>query len=236
MIVKPTRIGICLMALCIALQGCVAPVATSSGPATAARKPAAAPSSNNFATIVGQVEPVAEGVCRAASGRRNCDFRVILDTRPGQPANAFQTVDGNGRPILVVNKSLLAQLQNADEIAFVLSHEAAHHIADHLPRQQQNTYAGAVVAGLAAAALGGSQAVITEAQQAGAFAGGRAYSKNFELEADTLGAQIAHLAGYDPVRGVAYFMRAPDPGDRFLGTHPPNTSRIDAVKAVMARY
>ena len=60
--------------------------------------------------------------------------------------------------------------------------------------------------------------------------GARRFSKDFELEADALGARIAEAAGYDALRGVLYFERAPDPGDRFLGTHPPNPDRIRIVR------
>ena len=42
-------------------------------------------------------------------------------------------------------------------------------------------------------------------------------------------------AGYDPVRGAAYFTRIPDPGNKFLGTHPPNASRIETVRQAVGR-
>ncbi|MGI9394447.1 MAG: M48 family metalloprotease, partial [Boseongicola sp.] len=64
--------------------------------------------------------------------------------------------------------------------------------------------------------------------------GARQFSKGFELEADSLGARIALRAGYDPVRGILYFVDAPDPGDRFLGTHPPNGDRIRIVQQSVA--
>jgi predicted Zn-dependent protease len=69
----------------------------------------------------------------------------------------------------------------------------------------------------------------------GASVGSRQYSKEYELEADALGAEIAFAAGYDPLRGAAYFDRIPDPGDRFLGTHPANARRKEVVRAVVAR-
>jgi hypothetical protein len=47
--------------------------------------------------------------------------------------------------------------------------------------------------------------------------------------------EIALMAGYDPVLGAAFFSRLPDPGDRFLGTHPPNAERQAEVARVVAR-
>ena len=46
----------------------------------------------------------------------------------------------------------------------------------------------------------------------------------------------AHEAGYDPRIGALYFARIPDPGDRFLGTHPPNADRQRVVAEVAAGF
>ena len=126
--------------------------------------------------------------------------------------------------------ALIGDARNEDELAFVLGHETAHHIAGHIERQQQNAVAGAVIfSGLATLAGGGSEAVRT-AQRLGAEVGARSYSKDFELEADALGTIITARAGFNPLRGAEFFTRIPDPGDKFLGTHPPNASRIDVVR------
>lgn len=187
-------------------------------------------STASFAAVVNRVEPMAESLCRARGVVSDCDFRILLDTRPDSPANAYQTLDRNGRPLLVVTSSLLEDMRNNDEVAFVLGHEAAHHIEGHIARTSTNAQTAAVLAGVLVAAGGGNADAIRMAQQAGAFAGSRAYSKNFELEADVVGTVIAKRAGYDPVRGSAFFTRIADPGDAFLGTHPPNADRIRIVR------
>ncbi len=64
--------------------------------------------------------------------------------------------------------------------------------------------------------------------------GARRYAKDYELEADALGTVLAWEAGFDPERGAAFFARIPDPGNRFLGTHPPNAQRIDTVRRTLA--
>jgi predicted Zn-dependent protease len=131
--------------------------------------------------------------------------------------------------------ALIADARNQDELAFILGHEAAHHIAGHIPATQQSAQTGALLGGLAAT-LGGLDAQSVDAiAQLGATVGARQYSKAFELEADALGTVIAARAGYNPVRGAAYFSRIPDPGDRFLGSHPPNAERIRVVQATAAR-
>lgn len=191
-------------------------------------------SATNFSQVIRVMEPVAERECRTRTSGVNCDFRILVDDRPGQPSNAFQTLDRSGRPIIVFTQGLIDDARNVDELAFVLGHEAAHHIAGHIPRQQQNAVAGAVIAGSLAVLLGGGADAVQSAQQTGARVGARTYSKDFELEADALGTVITARSGFDPLRGAKFFTRIPDPGDRFLGTHPPNAQRIEIVRRTAA--
>lgn len=223
------------------VSACV-PVA---GPGPVAAPPPAAGTSaplipedaaRNFVAVVAQVEPVAESLCRARNPGANCDFQIVVDDRPRQPPNAFQTLDRSGRPIVGFTLALIADARNQHEIAFVVGHEAAHHIAGHIPLTQRTAATGAVLAGMIAAASGASPDAVRSAQEFGAVIGSRSYARDFELEADALGAEIALRAGYDPVIGSAFFDRLPDPGDQFLGTHPPNAQRKQIVQSVAARF
>lgn len=187
-----------------------------------------------FVTVVQTVEPVAERECRQRAPAANCDFQIVVDDRPGIPPNAFQTVDRTGRPILAFNLALIASVDNADELAFVMGHEAAHHVLGHLGRTQQNAAVGAVILSGLVALGGGDATVVRSAEEIGASLGARTYSKDFELEADQLGTIITARAGYNPIRGAQFFNRIPDPGNRFLGTHPPNAARMDIVRRTAA--
>ena len=207
-----------------------APVATPSQPPA----PSVRTSARNFVQVVQTLEPVAERECRARTKNVNCDFNIVVDDRPDQPTNAYQTLDRQGRPIIAFTLALIADARNEDELAFVMGHEAAHHIAGHIARQQQNAVAGAVIFAGLATLSGGDANAVRSAQELGAQVGARSYSKDFELEADALGTVITKNAGYDPLRGAAFFTRIPDPGDKFLGTHPPNASRIDIVRKTAA--
>ncbi|MXQ08669.1 M48 family metalloprotease [Alphaproteobacteria bacterium GH1-50] len=188
----------------------------------------------DFRAVVGRVEPVAEAACRQMQPRANCDFRIVLDDRPNQPPNAYQTYDRSGQPIIAFTPALVREMQNRDELAFALSHEAAHHIEGHIAQTQASGTTGALIGTVLGSIVGLDTAGVETAQNIGGTIGARRYSKGFELEADSLGARIALRAGYDPVRGVLYFQRAPDPGDRFLGTHPPNADRITVVRRTVA--
>ena len=214
------------------LPGQVAPDPVASAPSAPLSPRQAA---DNFIRVVRQVEPMTEEICRARTRGVNCDFRIVIDDRPGVGPNAFQTLDETGRPILGFTLALIADARNADEIAFVLGHEAAHHILGHIPQQQQTAMAGAMMAGILAQATGAGAEAVQAAQQMGATVGARRYSRAFELEADALGTEIAFYAGFDPVLGAGFFDRLPDPGDQFLGSHPPNAQRKAQVRAVVAQ-
>ena len=229
-----------LAIVAVALAACVAPVPSAAPPP---EMPLVGPDGRTtprgaalqFLQVVARVEPVAEAVCRQRGVASNCDIRIVVDDRPGQPPNAFQTLDKAGRPVVGFTLALIADARNPDELAFVLGHEAAHHIAGHIPKRQEQALSGALVAAVLAQANGLSPDQVRAAQNLGAEVAARSYSKQFELEADALGAEIAVFAGYDPGRGAGFFDRLPDPGDKFLGSHPPNAQRKAVVAATVRR-
>lgn len=183
-----------------------------------------------FTEVTRNLEPVAERECRRLSPGLNCDFYITVDNDPNEPPNAYQSLGRNGRPVITFTSSMLFTLNNRDELAFVMAHETAHHIRRHLERGQEHAQAGAVLLGGLASASGASAADVEALTRIGAELGVRSYSKEFELEADELGTLITHYAGYSPKAGVQFFTRLPDPGDRFLGSHPPNNDRIRVVQ------
>lgn len=229
-----------LAGICALLAACTAPAPRQEQATPASAVPADIPVADraavsNFIAVSERLEPVAEAECRARAPRSNCDFRIVVDDRPNLPPNAYQTLD-RGRPIIAFTASLIGETRNQDEIAFIMAHEAAHHIEGHLALQQQNATLGAALAtGLAGALARGDASALEAAQQFGAAVGARTYSKDYELEADELGTIIAARAGFNPLRGAEFFFRIPDPGDRFLGTHPPNAQRVAVVRQTAAQ-
>lgn len=224
-------LAVAVLAGCLPVPGPVGPPLPVPAPVPAAVEgPVSIPqAAANFIAAVQRVEPVAEAMCRERTRGVPCDLRIVVDDRPGQPPNAFQTLDGFGRPVIGFTLSLVAETRNVDEVAFILGHEAAHHILGHIRITQQNAMQTAILAGMVAQAQGASAETVRAATDMGAFVGARAYSKEFELQADALGTEIAWRAGFDPVRGAEFFYRLPDPGNRFLGTHPPNAERRAVV-------
>ena len=226
-----------------ALAG-MALVACDTAPTTAPQRPNPQPKAPKIsvkqaearlAPIIATMEPVAERECRRRAPRgTDCDYKISVDPRTDIPANAYQTVDKNGRPLIIFTAPLIAETRNQHELAFVMGHEAAHHIAGHLTRSQADALTGAALGAILVGLAGGSASSIDAAANLGASVGSRSFSKEYELEADSLGTVLTKQAGYDPLIGVGFFERTPDPGNQFLGTHPPNASRIDIVKRTAA--
>jgi predicted Zn-dependent protease len=191
---------------------------------------------SEFAEARARIEPLAEEICEAQTTGMNCNFRIGIDPTPDLEANAYQTQDRLGRPVIIFTSSMMAQLANNHEIAFVMSHEAAHHIRAHLVREYLNARRAGETLARSAAEIGANPDQIQIAREVGQLVGARVYSKAYELEADELGTIIADYAGYDPRVGVRFFYRLPDPGDRFLGSHPPNEDRIEVVKRTIETF
>ena len=207
----------------------VAPlVATTSGSSSAAQARRA------FARVAATMEPVIERECRTKTADLDCDFRIVIDGNPNSPANAYQSLDANKRPIIAFTQKLILDAGNADELAFVMGHEGAHHILNHIGRQKKNSVAGAVILGGLATLTGAAPAGVEGAVKLGAQFGARGYSKDHELEADYLGAKLTALGGYSPVIGSEFIKRIPDAGDRFLGTHPSNGERLQVVQTALS--
>ncbi|MFV0359914.1 M48 family metalloprotease [Tropicimonas sp.] len=229
------------VAILALVAGCTTtadPLATSTAAPAAESGPrvSASQAGRNFDTVIRRVAPVARQICQEKAPRANCNYQIYVDERPNQPVNAFQTEDESGRPVIVFTRPLIEDARNADELAFILGHEAAHHIEGHLAATRVNSQLGAVLLGSLAQAYGLSGSGVDTAATVGAEIGSRTFSKGYETEADSLGAEIAWRAGYDPVRGVAFFSRTPDPGDQFLGTHPPNASRQANVRKIASQF
>ena len=183
-----------------------------------------------FRTISETVSKEARAECLRQGRVKNCDFTILVDVNPRAPVNAFQTLNEDDQPVIIVTRSMIDSVQNQDEIAFVLGHEAAHHVLGHIDQQSKNARESAAIFNELGKLYGEEGESLERSQKLGAQVGVQVNVKAFELEADQLGTIITHSAGYNPLIGARYFDRLPDPGDQFLGSHPPNAARVQIVR------
>jgi Zn-dependent protease with chaperone function len=205
----------------LALAGCVEAAPTQSPPRSDdADRAEVNQAVTRFKNVIQRVKPVAEAECRKRTRNTNCRLNISVAADTDLPPNATMGKDKHGRSQMVFTKSMLFYVHNEDELALIMSHEAAHHILGHFDQSVANatTYA-ALFETLGAAELG-------------AKIGFRLNSKEMEIAADKLGTIIMKKAGFDPLNGLKYLTRVRDPGDKFLGSHPPNRERIHAIRSV----
>ena len=225
------------LVLALTLAGCSLtppPPPAPQTPQEAARAERARAAVATFLGVVDRVEPVAEAFCTREAPDLDCDFIILVDRDPTAPPNAFQTTNRRGQPLIIFTVALIAEAENPDQLAFVMGHETAHHIARHISLQDAEAADGARIFSDLARASGADARTVAEAAQIGSIVASRRFSQGAELEADAIGTVIAHGAGYDPVRGADFFRRLPDPSGRFLSTHPPNAARFATVRRIAA--
>lgn len=156
-------------------------------------------------------------------------WRAILIADFGHGAVAFPG------QIILVDASFVRKLALTDEeLALVLSHEAAHVIAGH---------ASAKLAFMAQ--LLGKEKLGTARKALLEFLAKDSYAEVFsrearmqEREADTIGAAILFATGYDPQRAMRIFDKLADPvvagSDPEAGVHEAASVRKQTVAAVIA--
>lgn len=157
--------------------------------------------------------------------------------------NAFALPEG----YLYVTRGLLTLATDASEIAAVFAHEMAHVTANHAGERQNQALTAAIVNDavddvVTDAATAETAVAISQRTLAG-------FSRQQELEADTIGITTVARAGYDP-HGAARFLAAmsqyelyrsslgvrQDEQPAFLASHPSNQERINAAFATASQF
>lgn len=179
-----------------------------------------------------RVRAVGQRVITAAGlSNRPWDYAVFLDEAP----NAFVLPGGH----VGVTVGLLAMVQNDDQLAAVIGHEAGHVIAHHAAERVSQETTSKILLGIAGAAAGGTdfgKLLKDHGGDAAKYGVLLPFSRKQELEADRLGVDVMQRAGYRPREAVALWrnMEALDggKGGGLESTHPSDAVRI----AELERY
>ncbi|WP_235898746.1 M48 family metalloprotease [Parahaliea maris] len=119
------------------------------------------------------------------------DGEFIFTVIDSPDINAFATPGG----YIYINRGLLAYLDNEAELAGVISHEIAHVTANHHGRQKSGRITNQVIATTAYILTGSGDLADASSMYGQELLSG--FGREHELEADGLGAEYMHKAGYD---------------------------------------
>jgi len=160
-------------------------------------------------------------------------FRYSFDVVNLREINAFALPGGP----MFLNRGMIEAARTEGEVAGVMAHELSHVILRHGTAQAtkgQKFQLGAIAGQVLGAIVGGrTGSVIAQGSEFGIGAYFLKYSREYEREADLLGAQIMAHAGYDPRQMANMFQtierQGGNRGPEWLSSHPNPGNRYEAI-------
>ena len=163
------------------------------------------------------------------------EFRYTFDVVNQKEINAFALPGGP----MYLNRGMIEAAKTEGEVAGVMAHEISHVALRHGTAQATKGQGAAILGTLGqigGAILGGGLGqVLSAGSQIGAGLKLMQYSREFESQADILGAQILARAGYDP-REMANMFKTIEregggSGPQWMSSHPNPGNRYNAIQA-----
>ena len=164
---------------------------------------------------------------------RHPEFRYTFDVVNQKEINAFALPGGP----MFVNRGMIQAARTEGEVAGVMAHEISHVALRHGTAQAtkgQKFQIGAIAGQILGAIVGGTTgSVIAQGSQFGLGAYFLKYGREYERQADLLGAQIMARAGYEP-REMANMFKTIEAqgggnGPEWLSDHPNPGNRYEAI-------
>ncbi len=185
-------------------------------------------------TVDNYVEEVGERLVRNIPGEfRHPEFRYTFDVVNLREINAFALPGGP----MYAHRGMLEKAGSEAEIAGVLAHEISHVALRHGTAQASKAtkyQIGQIGSAILGAIIGGRAGdVVSGVGQFGFGAAFLRFSREYEKQADLLGAQIMARSGYDP-RAMASMFRTIEReggarGPEWLSNHPNPGNRSEYI-------
>ena len=161
------------------------------------------------------------------------EFRYSFDVVNVSDLNAFALPGGP----MYINRGMLQAAKNEGEVAGVLAHEISHVALRHGTAQAGKAtpyQVGSILGQIAGAVLGGTLGqVVSLGSQFGFGTAFLKYGREYERQADLLGAQIMARAGYDPRDMANMFQtiqaKGGSGGPEWMSSHPNPGNRYEAI-------
>ena len=164
---------------------------------------------------------------------RHSEFSYSVDVVNVREINAFALPGGP----MFVNRGMLQAAEHEGQVAGVMAHELSHVVLRHGTAQatkatkyQFGSLAGAILGGIIGGTAG---SVVSQGTQFGLGTAFLRFSREYERQADLLGAQIMARAGYNPYDMAAMFRiierQGGSGGPEWLSDHPNPGNRYEAI-------
>lgn len=162
------------------------------------------------------------------------EFRYTFEVVNQKEINAFALPGGP----MFLNRGMIEAAKHEGEVAGVMAHEISHVALRHGTAQAtkgQKFQIGAIAGQILGAVVGGvAGSVIAQGSNFGLGAYFLKFGREYERQADLLGAQIMARAGYDPRRMADMFRtieaQGGGQGPEWLSSHPNPGNRYDAIQ------
>ena len=189
----------------------------------------------NDRTIEGYVDDIGRRLVESIPSQfRHPEFRYSFKVVDARDINAFALPGG----FTYVNRGLIEAASTEGELAGVMAHEISHVALRHGTAQaakaqkyQWGALGGQILGAIIGGGLGG---VVAQGSQLGIGAYFLKFSRDYERQADLLGAQMMAAAGYDP-RDLANMFRTIERssqsggGPEWMSSHPNPGNRYEAI-------
>jgi hypothetical protein len=160
-------------------------------------------------------------------------FRYSFEVVNLKEINAFALPGGP----MFLHRGMIEAAKSDAEVAGVMAHELSHVVLRHGTAQAtkgQKFQIGAIAGQILGAIVGGTRGeIISAGSQIGLGTYFLKYGREYEREADLLGAQIMARAGYDPRQMANMFrtiqQQGGNRGPEWLSSHPDPGNRYDAI-------
>jgi predicted Zn-dependent protease len=167
------------------------------------------------------------------SDLRHDEFRYSFEVVNVRDLNAFALPGGP----MFVNRGMISAADTEGEVAGVMAHELSHVVLRHGTAQASKAtkyQVGQAIGGVVGAIIGGTVgSIVAQGTQFGLGAAFLRFGREYERQADILGAQIMARAGYDP-RDMASMFRTLEKengggGPEWLSSHPNPGNRSEYI-------
>jgi Zn-dependent protease with chaperone function len=163
------------------------------------------------------------------------EFHYTFDVVNQKEINAFALPGGP----MYLNRGMIEAAKTEGEVAGVMAHEISHVALRHGTAQATKGQGAAILGTLGqiggAIIGGGLGQILSTGSQLGAGLKLMQYSREFESQADILGAQILARAGYNPLEMANMFRTIEKEGSgggpQWMSSHPNPGNRYNAITA-----